>query len=423
MIMQHDPTSTRRALGRATSLASLLIVDDDPRICRLIGKVADEMGLCSEALSEPEDLLQLDASGRDGLVLLDLGMPGLDGVEVLRRFASAHCEARICLISGAAKEVLESAKQLGLELGLDMAEPLSKPLDLRTLQDILKPLQATGFHRSPTVIDLASALDKGEIVPHYQPKVELETGRRVGYEVLARWTSEEFGEIPPAIFIPMAEDGKLMETLTRTLTRRAFSEIGGHWKDASICINLSPSLLEDLRYPDLMESWACEAGVFPSRVTFEITESEAMRDPKRYMDILIRFRLKGFHLSIDDFGTGFSSLDHLYRLPFEELKIDRTFIRDLAEREEARVIVRTMVALAQGLGMTSVAEGVEDSQTAEMLREMGCRLVQGYLYSPALGLESLKSWEEFQSSVSPKQGNVDAMGGPLSEGVSRARPA
>ncbi|MDP6410050.1 MAG: EAL domain-containing response regulator [Planctomycetota bacterium] len=378
------------------SLAPLLIVDDDPRICRLIGKVAEEMGLRSEALSRPEDLLHLDASGRDGLVLLDLGMPGLDGIEVLRRFAAVHCEARICLISGAAQEVLASAKRLGLELGLDMAEPLAKPLDLRTLQGILKPLQSTGFHRCPTVIDLAAALEKGEVVPRYQPKIALETGESVGYEVLARWTSDEFGEVPPAIFVPIAGEGRLMEELTGTLARRALEEIGGRWRDASICINLSPSLLEDLRYPDLMEGWACDAGVFPSRVTFEITESEAMRDPKRYMDILIRFRLKGFHLSIDDFGTGFSSLDHLYRLPFEELKIDRTFIRDLADREEARVIVGTMIALAQGLGMTSVAEGVEDAQTAELLREMGCRLAQGYLYAPALDPESLERWEELR---------------------------
>ncbi|MDP6761905.1 MAG: EAL domain-containing response regulator [Planctomycetota bacterium] len=391
--MSARSSPSERLSRECGGLAPLLIVDDDPRICRLIGKVAEEMGLRSEALSEPEDLLHLDASGREGLVLLDLGMPGLDGVEVLRRFAAARCRACICLISGTAEEVLASAKRLGIELGLDMAEPLSKPLDLRTLQDLLKPLQATGFHRCPTIVDLARAIEKGEVVPHYQPKISLETGKSVGYEVLARWSSEEFGDVPPAIFVPMAEEGKLMEVLTGALARRALEEIGERCKGAGICINLSPSLLEDLCYPDLMEGWACDAGVFPSRVTLEITESEAMRDPKRYMDILIRFRLKGFHLSIDDFGTGFSSLDHLYRLPFEELKVDRTFIRDLCDREEARVIVGTMIALSRGLGMTSVAEGVEDTQTAELLRGMGCVLAQGHLFSPALDARSLRRWE------------------------------
>jgi len=391
MIMQHDPTSTRRALGRATSLASLLIVDDDPRICRLIGKVADEMGLCSEALSEPEDLLQLDASGRDGLVLLDLGMPGLDGVEVLRRFASAHCEARICLISGAAKEVLESAKQLGLELGLDMAEPLSKPLDLRTLQDILKPLQATGFHRSPTVIDLASALDKGEIVPHYQPKVDIQSLRVVGMEALVRWNHTQLGMISPNQFIPLAEETGLIIPIGQWVLETACAQ-NKRWQALGFApvrmgVNLSPV---QFRQPDLLEvvqRTLRDTDVDPRWLELELTEGMLMHEVTATLDCLRGLKELGVHLSIDDFGTGYSSLSYLKQFPIDTLKIDQSFVRDVTSNADDAAIVTSIILMGHGLKLNIIAEGVETDSQLEFLRALRCNEIQGYLISPPVSAD------------------------------------
>ncbi len=387
------------------SMAKLLIVDDDERICRLIEKVADKMHIVSECVNEASNAHVFDVRGRTGLVLLDLNMPEVDGVEVLRRLAAAGCEAEVCLMSGTAKEVLESARRLGDELGLAMIEPASKPMELTILQGLLRPLQVATKSRNPTADELAVALECGEMDVHFQPKVSLSTGKTTGYEALARWHSSLLGDVPPSTFIPLAVEAGLMGELTRVVVQKSLASIEPWWGDASLCVNYSPVLFEDLEYPDRLEQWTRAAGIDPDRVMLEITESEAMRDPVRYIDILVRFRLKGFHLSIDDFGTGFSSMQHLYELPFEELKIDRSFISKLKDDADARVIVKAMVELARGLGLHSLAEGVEDAETAKILQAIGCQGVQGYHYTRALPVEALCAWET-QRVKDPVEGVV-----------------
>jgi EAL domain-containing protein (putative c-di-GMP-specific phosphodiesterase class I)/ActR/RegA family two-component response regulator len=386
-------TTTNTGRGKAQSGASLLIVDDDERICRLIQKVAEKMDVGSECVSGASNAQLFDLKGRTGLVLLDLNMPGVDGVEVLRRLSAADCQAQVCLMSGTAKEVLEAAKRLGVELGLKMIEPASKPIELSVLQDLLRPLQVSTGTRKPTMNELAVALECGEIVPHFQPKVSLATGKTTGYEALARWNSSLLGNVPPSTFIPLAVEAGLMGELTRMIVQKSLASIEPWWGTACLSVNYSPILFEDLEYPDRLEKWTRAAGIDPDQVMLEITESEAMRDPVRYIDILVRFRLKGFHLSIDDFGTGFSSMQHLYELPFEELKIDRSFISKVKDDANARVIVKAMVELARGLGLYSLAEGVEDAETAKILQAIGCQGVQGYHYARALPLDALREWE------------------------------
>jgi EAL domain-containing protein (putative c-di-GMP-specific phosphodiesterase class I) len=390
-------------------MANLLIVDDDERICRLIQKVADKMNIASDCVSGVSNAHLFDLSGRKGLVLLDLNMPGVDGVEVLRRLSAAGCEAQVCLMSGTAKEVLESARRLGDELGLKMIEPASKPMELTILQDLLRPLQVATQGSKPSKDDLAAALESGELDVHFQPKISLATGQTTGYEALARWHSPLLGDVPPSTMIPLGVEAGLMGELTRVVVQKSLAAIEPWWGNARLCVNYSPVLFEDLEYPDRLEAWTREAGVDPDRVMLEITESEAMRDPVRYIDILVRFRLKGFHLSIDDFGTGFSSMQHLYELPFEELKIDRSFISKLKDDADARVIVKAMVELARGLGLYSLAEGVEDAETAKILQAIGCQGAQGYHYTRALPLDALREWEA-QRIKDPIEGLVQSSG-------------
>ncbi|MBJ76289.1 MAG: hypothetical protein CMJ98_04650 [Planctomycetes bacterium] len=403
-MMTTPETTTPNSGGRMTqSMANLLIVDDDERICRLIEKVAEKMNIVSDCVSGALNAELFDVKGRTGLVLLDLNMPGVDGVEVLRRLAAADCQARICLMSGTAKEVLEAARRLGDELGLRMVEPSSKPMELTVLQNLLRPLQVATKGRRPSKDELAAALERGELDVHFQPKVSLATGKTTGYEALARWRSSQLGDVPPSTFIPLAIEAGLMGELTRVVVQKSLASIEPWWGDASLCVNYSPVLFDDLEYPDHLEEWTRAAGIEPDRVILEITESEAMRDPVRYIDIMVRFRLKGFHLSIDDFGTGFSSMQHLYELPFEELKIDRSFISKLKDDADARVIVKAMVELARGLGLYSLAEGVEDAETAKILQAIGCQGVQGYHYSRALPSEDLRAWET-QRITDPVEG-------------------
>jgi EAL domain-containing protein (putative c-di-GMP-specific phosphodiesterase class I)/CheY-like chemotaxis protein len=392
-------------MKKSSSKAKLVVVDDDSHICRLIERVARPFNTTVESIVQLDDSTEMKGISEADLILLDLGMPGLDGIEVLRRLAEQGTVAKIILISGAASGVLDSASRLGRELDLHMGMPISKPFDLDDLRLLFQSVgQAKSAPEAPTSEDLQAALERGEIVPHYQPKMDLRTGVMSGVEALARWDSSEFGSIRPDVFIPLAEQGQLMESLTRSICRAAFADLSvlsERKPGIGLSLNLSPSQLTDLSYPDLMYDWAVEAAISPDQVTLEITESEAMREPTRYMDILIRFRLKGFHLSVDDFGTGFSSLDHLYQLPFEELKIDKTFVNDLGTREGATVIVKTMVALAKGLGMSTVAEGIENLATKNLLLEFGCSEGQGFYFAPALPLEGLLQRMAEEESPAP----------------------
>jgi len=373
--------------------ARLVVVDDDADICKLIARIAEPLHTVVETIVAIDASVDMRPICEADLLLLDLGMPGLDGIEVLRRMAAQGSRAKIILISGAAPGVLESASMLGEQLALDMGDPISKPFDLEQLRCLIRSVSPReGRTEGPNEGHLQAAIEAGQVLPAYQPKVDLASGEVVGAETLARWTSPEFGAVSPEVFIPMAEQAQLMDALTRSIFRRAFGDmarISASHPGFQLSLNLSPSQLTDLRYPDLMCAWAMQAGIDPDQVTIEVTESEAMRDPTRYMDILIRFRLKGFHLSVDDFGTGFSSLEHLYQLPFEELKIDKTFVMGLGDRESAAVIVKAIIGLAQGLGMSSVAEGIEDQETLQQLVEYGCQFGQGFAFSGALGVTEL----------------------------------
>jgi EAL domain-containing protein (putative c-di-GMP-specific phosphodiesterase class I)/CheY-like chemotaxis protein len=376
----------------------ILVVDDDPSVARVLTRVAQRLGFEATAVIEPGQVVARVERLQPEMILLDLSMPGLDGVEILRALALGRSRAQICLISGADRDVIDAARDLGHELGLQMAEPLRKPLGREQIERTLRAIAPAGTHRGtgspePSVADLDEALRAGNIVPHYQPKLDLASGRMTGVEVLARWNSAKLGVVSPGRFIPLAESSGAINRLTDAIARRSFEELAGLGEASNklgIAVNLSPRLLHDLVYPDHLLTLALERGIDPDRVTLEITESEAMRNPTRYLDILVRFRLKGFHLSVDDFGTGFSSLVHLYKLPFEEIKIDRTFVADLRESQEARVIVKAMIALGRGLGLSVVAEGIEDGETAETLVRFGCDAGQGYHFGAPHGIEELR---------------------------------
>ncbi|MDP6386585.1 MAG: EAL domain-containing response regulator [Planctomycetota bacterium] len=392
--MSSPQKKTVQLLNRTHKQAyRMLVVDDDDRVCRLFLRVADKLSMEATAVTNPRDVIEADSSLRPDLIMLDLSMPGLDGVEVLRGLASARCQASICLVSGARLDVLDSARALGRELGLRMGGSLHKPLDVSGIISFLSGQHVGGGGADPSAEDLEQALEKGHVRPFYQPKVCLSSGETVGVEVLARWEDPEMGFISPEVFVSLAEDSGLIWALTSHIMQRAFEEIATLElgpKQLDIALNLSPLILTDLGYPDLVERWATAHGIAPQRVILEITENEAMRDRSRYLDIMVRFRLKGFRLSADDFGTGFSSLVHLYTLPFEEIKIDKSFVADLNNKTGAEVIVKAIVDLGHGLNHSVIAEGVEDSSTAQTLAQLGCDLAQGYHFCRPQGIEGLR---------------------------------
>jgi EAL domain-containing protein (putative c-di-GMP-specific phosphodiesterase class I) len=243
---------------------------------------------------------------------------------------------------------------------------------------------------------LAQAIEDQRLHLLYQPKVSLRDGSVARVEALMRWDDPELGVVEPSRFIPLAEQHGLIDDLTlwglRTILRQ-WLDWNDEGIDTSIAFNISALSLQHLDFPDLVERMCRGLGVPCDRLVLELTEG-ATQPLVKLMDTLTRFRIKGIGLAIDDFGTGYSSLMQLRQLPFTEVKIDQAFVADAPRSRDCRLIIQTIAELAHGLGLTATAEGVETSEQLRLVRELGCDIVQGYLISPPIAPEELKSWIE-----------------------------
>ena len=202
--------------------------------------------------------------------------------------------------------------------------------------------------------------------------------------MLARWSHPVRGSVPPDDFIPMAESSGLIGTLTERLLHRACATAAGWPADLVLACNISPLQLRDRSLPGVVQSALTESGFPPERLELELTESALVRDFALAKEVLSELKALGIRLALDDFGTGYSSLAHLQALPFDKIKIDRNFVASMSENLESRKIVAAVVGLGHSFGLVTVAEGVESSEQAKALSEMGCDVGQGWLFSAAL---------------------------------------
>jgi diguanylate cyclase (GGDEF)-like protein len=227
---------------------------------------------------------------------------------------------------------------------------------------------------------LRIAIRNDQIEPHFQALVDLKSGDVLGYEILARWRHCERGLVPPDQFIPIAEETGLIGELTLSILARACRE-ALPWPGAPrISLNISPIQLKDAALPQKLLKVLAGAGFPARRLEIEITEDALITDFDAARAILVSLKNQGVHIALDDFGTGYSSLRHLRELPFDVLKIDRSFVQSMTDSEEARTLIRTIVALAKNLGLGVTAEGIESEADASTLRALGCELGQGYLF-------------------------------------------
>jgi len=268
--------------------------------------------------------------------------------------------------------------------------------DTRTGMQVYDP--STDEHsteRLALVGELRHALDRGEIVVHYQPKATIEDGRIRSVEALVRWQHPERGLIGPYEFVHLAEHTGLIRPLTHHVLRAALAQCRA-WKDRgihlSVAVNLSVRDLVDLDLPGAVAAELDRFGLEPRCLGIEITETMLVLDPNRTIEVLGRLHEMGVRISLDDFGTGYSSLRYLQRLPVDELKIDRSFIRGLTGSDTDTSIVEATVTLARNLGLTTVAEGVECAATWEQLARLGCDIAQGYFISRPLPADELEVW-------------------------------
>ena len=249
--------------------------------------------------------------------------------------------------------------------------------------------------RLAMVNDLSDAITRGELVLHYQPKLDLRSGAVAGVEALVRWRHPRLGLLQPGAFLPMAEASEVIHPLTRAVLDLAMSDCAQLRRlglPQQVALNLSTRNLVDERCVLDIERLIQAHGLRHEDIQLEITETAIMHDPEQVAALLDRLDRNGVGLAIDDFGTGYSSLVHLKRLPLDFLKVDRSFVSDMVADEQDAAIVRSTIMLAHSLGIQVIAEGVEDEATVEMLRRMDCDIIQGYQLSQPLPLEELVSW-------------------------------
>ncbi len=395
----------------------LLVVDDEPDICQIVCRVANDLGLEAKSAFSRDEFLIIFSDFVPSVIVLDLQLPGSDGVEILEYLAEVQSDAQILLISGLDKRVLSTANRLGATKGLSMLGILSKPMQISELEAALKTAQdAQGTvteedrRNAITSEDLRNAITSDQFFVEYQPKAARtpdDTWRINGVEALVRWNHSKHGVISPLEFIPLAENTGLIDSITEIVLEHTIGQLSDwHNRDLplSAAVNLSPYLLKDLELPNRVAALLNKYQIDPSHLTLEITESGAMADVAQSMNILTRFRIKNLQLSMDDFGTGFSSLVQLYRMPFSELKIDRSFVQELSSSKEAQTIVRMIIQLAHGLDLSVCAEGVETREALEILTAMGCDTVQGYLISKPVGPRKIEEvhhqWNENAGKLS-----------------------
>jgi EAL domain-containing protein (putative c-di-GMP-specific phosphodiesterase class I) len=252
-------------------------------------------------------------------------------------------------------------------------------------------------HRAhPTTGQLAGAIARGAIRTEFQPKVALATGTLIGMEALARWTDEELGPVPPDRFIPLAEANGLIAPLTTLVLRQSLAAIACLRRlhpTATVAVNISPVLLDDPALPASIAAELEAAGLPPQVLIAEITEGHPFARPERAAEVLTELRRLGIGCAMDDFGTGYATLPALLRMPFTELKIDRSFVARVAELPEAAKLVRATIRLGHALGLSVVAEGIETAEVEQLLREAGCEAGQGYRYGRPMPVKALmESW-------------------------------
>jgi len=389
----------------------LLIVDDDARVCRLVKRVSEGVGFHTFATDKPTDFPIAYQGFRPDVIVLDLQMGQSDGVELLRYLADQRAEEAIVLMSGVDQRIIDTAARLGKSLGLNVVNVLHKPIDINVLRTELGPLAEGTITLGPGgpvhEKDLERAILENQITVHYQPKIALKSGRVTGIEALVRWWKSSEELIPPDRFIPLAEKTGLIDALTQRVLETSLADARSwseKWPELTLAVNLSPSMLSNLELPDRIASIVRSYELDPGRLILEVTESGAMDSPDQTMEILARLRLKGVQLSIDDFGAGHSSLLQLYRLPYGELKIERSFVIDALDSQEAATIIHATIELGHRLGLKVVAEGVEDKLTAEWLAQLQCDVGQGNFFSTPLPSSEFLAWmDEWAGNQNPEQ--------------------
>ena len=388
------------------STIRILVLDDEPFMLKLLARMLGNLGFTQVTTCDSGNVALdciVSPSGAPDPILLDLNMPQMDGIEFVRKLVERRYDGSLILVSGEDERVLQTVEKLVHAHGITVLGRLHKPFTPEALSALLKkwsPASQAGpraVKKSYGADEVRAAITNGELVNYYQPKVAVATGKVVGVEVLVRWRHPVDGMVFPDQFIGVAEEHGLIDELTRGVLTTALAQLKA-WHAAGlalrVAVNVSMNNLASLDFADFVAGQAAAAGVSPKHVVLEVTESRLMNDLRASLEILTRLRLKRFGLSIDDFGTGHSSLTQLHDIPFDELKVDRSFVHGAWSDATARAIYEASLSLAKQLNMDIVAEGVEDRADFNFVVRSGCQMAQGYFIAKPMPAADLRQWME-----------------------------
>ena len=373
---------------------SILIVEDHPFQHLYLQNLFNELGDFDLTFTRDGEAALACLKRRNfDLVLTDLLMPGMDGVQFIQGFAAQRSPPALAIMSAASRRMLMGASLVASNLQVKVIGLISKPVNaaaLRCLIDQLLTLRQTAPAEIRPGIDrpsIVNALDNGELQAWFQPKKALDNGRIVAAEALVRWIHPEHGTLLPGVFLPALIAFNLEERLLwRVLEQAIVAQVA--WReqgyDIPVSINLPTHLLNSHDLPDRILAFVLAHQGQPARICFELMECSVPDDISNFYAGACRLRIKGFGLSQDDFGKGYSSYMNLVSAPFTELKIDRALVHGCNANEELAQALTSIVSLARQLGLTVVAEGVETAQELALLRKIDCTQVQGFLISHAV---------------------------------------
>lgn len=386
-----------------TNADRLLVIDDDHVVCEVVSALATAMGLNCDIANDPPSFLN-HLTPETSLIMLDLMMPGMDGIEVLRLLGERKFGARVLLMSAMDKRVLETAEKLARSLGLAVVGHLQKPFAPLELQRVLESLADMATPETVKAVPAVSvtddqirhAVEHGEFLNYYQPQINLHNGEVMGVEALARWRHPDRGLILPEGFLARLDALGLMDQLCWNTAELAIAEarqfVRRDGEMLRLSINATMRSLIKLGFPDAMLALARKYDFPPEKIAVEVTESRLINEVSNTLDVLTRLRMKGFQLAIDDFGSGYAMMRQLQHVPATELKIDKSIVERMHLNDSDRVMVEKIIEMGHELKMHVVAEGVATERQYQLLRAKGCDVAQGYWVSYPLAGDALKSW-------------------------------
>lgn len=376
---------------------SALVIDDDMDI-QLLGKMLlSRHGYSVTAAGSLGELARKPALLNAQLIVLDFGLGDFTGLDILDYLHDLRLNAAILLLSGCSDETAAHAIAEGKAKGLKMLGFLPKDKLMTHLGDFIEQIEVS--KSAPSMGELAQAIQQKHICLALQPKISLATGKVLGVEALARWDDPIRGMIYPDNFIPLAEKSGLMVPLTWYILELSLAQLAawhGRGLSLSIAVNVPAEFIKAENMLSIFDELCASYPVDLSKVTLELTESVGVECLGYARHVLEELRTRGCKLALDDFGTGYSSLTQLYRLPFDELKIDRSFVSLIDNEPNAHAITVSLVELAARLGMNVVAEGIENISQLALLNEAQCPVGQGYFISAPLTPKAFDAWLSHQ---------------------------